>query len=209
MSYRYPELPEATLTVIPGEGRVPILYGPQPMPNPPHLTGYVARPDTVSAHPAIAIATGAGVTAPAATLARFIARHGFAAVVPPESPGQLAACVDAAGAAWAEWTRRDRRAVAGIGPGADSAVRVAAERGLPLLLLDPHPVTADVAGCGPVLTLAAGAVVGLPGRVVSYRSAGTGFWDDASPGYDPLAGRDAFDRIVAFLDRHLGLPAAA
>ncbi|HEX5630294.1 MAG TPA: hypothetical protein VFY15_01410 [Acidimicrobiia bacterium] len=197
------------MTVIPGEGRVPILYGHQPMPTPPHLTGYVARPDTVSPHPALAIATGSGVTAASATLARFIARHGFAAVVPPESPGQLAACVDAFGAAWAEWTRRDRRAVAGVGSGADRAVQVAAERGLPLLLLDPDRVTADAAGCGPVLTLAAGAVVGLPGRVVAYGSVSTGFWDDASPGYDIGAGRDAFDRIVAFLDRHLGLPAAA
>lgn len=199
------------MTVIPGEGRVPILYGHQPMPTPPHLTGYVARPDTVAAHPAIAIATGSGVTAAGATLSRFIARHGFAAVVPPEAPGQLAACVDAFGAAWAEWTRGDRRAVAGVGAGAGAhgAVRVAAERGLPLLLLDPDRVTIDATGCGPVLTLVAGAAPGLPGRVIAYRSVGPGFWDDAAPGYDLAAGRDAFDRIVAFLDRHLGLPAAA
>lgn len=196
------------MTVIPGEGRVSILYGHQAMPVPPHRDCYVARPDAVAAHPAVAVVTGSGITSPARTLARSIARHGYAAVVPPGAPRQVAACLDAFGGSWAEWTLADRRAVVGIGPGAGLAVVVAAERGLPVVLLDPQPLTVGAAGCGPILTLAAGSGAGHPGRVVAYRAASAGFWDDTAASYDPRAGADSFGRIVAFLDRHLGEPAA-
>ena len=49
------------MSVIAGEGRVSILYGSQPMAIPPHRDGYVARPDTVAPHPAVAIATGQSI----------------------------------------------------------------------------------------------------------------------------------------------------
>lgn len=195
--------------MIPGEGRVPILYGHQPMAMPPHHDGYVSRPDTVSAHPALAIATGTGVTNESRTLARYLARYGYAAVVPPDGPGQLDGCLAAFGVAWDEWSRGDRRAVLGIGTGADAATASAASLGLPLILLDPAPLAVDSAGSGPALTLVAGVAGGFPGRIVAYPSAQPGFWDDLSPGFDPATSRDALERIVAFLDRHLGVPAAA
>ena len=194
--------------MIAGEGRVPILYGRQPMALPPHPDGYVSRPDTVSAHPAIAIATGEGVTNASRTLARYLARYGYSAVVPPNEPGQLEGCLEAFGAAWDEWSSGDRRAVLGLGTGADAAAVAAATHGLPLILLDPAPLTVDPSGSGPVLALVTG-TGGFPGRVVTYRSAKPGFWDDLSPGYDLATSRDALERIVAFLDRHLAVPAAA
>jgi hypothetical protein len=47
------------------------------------------------------------------------------------------------------------------------------------------------------------------GRRIAYPGVGPGFWDDAAPDYAADAARDALRRIVEFLDRHLGVAAAA
>lgn len=197
------------MSVIAGEGRVPILYGNQPMAVAPHRDGYVARPDAVAPHPAVAIATGDVPGAASKTLARHLARYGYSVVVPPADRRHLEAAVNAFGGAWGDWSRGDRRAVIGIGPGAVLAAEVAVASDLPLILLSPEAVGAAV-GSGPVLLIApdGGPTIGA-GRRVAYRGVGPGFWDDASPDFVPAAARDAFRRIVEFLDRHLGSAAAA
>ena len=197
------------MTVIPGEGRVPILYGNQPMAIAPYRDGYVARPDAVAPHPAVAIATGGAPGAASKTLARHIARYGYAVVVPPAGRRHLAAAVEAFGRAWGQWARGDRCAVIGIGSGSATAVAVAAAGGLPLILLSPESMGTDV---GAIPTLILGPASGdteTGGRHIVYRGVGPGFWDDASPDYGPAAAGDALRRIVEFLDRHLIAVAAA
>jgi hypothetical protein len=200
------------VTVIPGEGRVPILYGNQAMAAPPHHTGYLARPDAVDRHPAVAITAGAEPTAGIRTLARHLARYGYGAVVPPGSRVELTAAVDALGGAWSEWSHPDRRAVVGVGLGAEWAIGVAGERRLPLVLIVPSPTPSQLPGSVPVLVVGTDSAPGsgvLSGHWVTYRGIGTGFWDDASPDYSVAPATDCLARLVGFLDRHLGVAAAA
>ena len=199
------------MSVIPGEGRVPILYGNHAMASPPHRTGYLARPDAVDRHPAVVITAGTESSAALRTLARHLARYGYAAIVPPGSRTELAGAVDAFGEAWGDWSRADRRAVIGVGAGADWATEVAAERGLPLVLLTPSgkvtpPETTPVLGFG---IGGEAAPETRRGHWVVYRGLGAGFWDDASPDYSAAAAIDCWTRVIAFLDRHLGWAAAA
>jgi hypothetical protein len=195
--------------VIPGEGRVPILYGNQPMAIAPHRDGYVARPDAVAPHPAVAIASSNGPDAASKTLARHLARYGYAVVIPPADRRQLAAAVEALGSAWWDWSRGDRRAVLGIGAGAAVAAEVAAAGGLALILLSPESAAIG-SGTGPTLILGpAGGASGGFGKRITYRGVGPGFWDDASPDFAPAAAGDALRRIVEFLDRYLGAAVAA
>jgi len=192
------------VTVITGEGRVSILYGHHAMAAPPHRTGYLARPDAVDQHPAVVITNGGEATSAERTLARFLARHGYAAVVPPATRAELTAAIDALGGAWAEWSRRDRRAVIGIGTGSEWAIAGAGEHGLPLVLLSPQPVPDRLAGPTAALVLGVDDAPGAGGHWVTYRGSGPGFWDDASPEYSAAAAADSHTRLIAFLDRHLG-----
>lgn len=188
------------MSVITGEGRVPILYGNQPMAVAPHRSGYIARPDAVAPHPAVVMYSGAPATAGMRTLARHLARHGYAVVVPPETRREFLAALDALGTAWPSWSRADRRAVLAIGAGAGEAVAAAAARHAPVVVLAP---SGEVPGSHPAAALTIGAGTG-PGRVVTYPGVGEGFWDDSSPDHDAAAAIDARTRIVGFLDRHLG-----
>jgi hypothetical protein len=149
------------VTVIRGEGRVPILYGTQPMAIAPYRDGYVARPDTVAPHPAVAIATGGAPGAASKTLARHIARYGYAVVVPPADRRHLAAAVEAFGRAWGQWSRGDRCAVIGIGSGSATAVSVAAAGGFPVILLSPDAIGTDVDAV-PTLILGPASVTPTP-----------------------------------------------
>jgi len=201
------------VTVIAGEGRVPILYGHHAMASPPHLTGYLARPDAVDPHPAVVITAGIEATNAVRTLARLVARHGFAAVVPPGTRTEFTAAVDALGGAWGEWSRRDRRAVIGIGLGSGWAIAIAEERGLPLVLLSPQPTPVRLTGPSAALVLGVDDVgaedAGAGGHWVTYRGSGLGFWDDASPDYAEAPAADSRARLIGFLDRHLAVGAAA
>ncbi|MBI5156527.1 MAG: hypothetical protein HZA58_00790 [Acidimicrobiia bacterium] len=201
------------MTVIAGEGRVAILYGHQPMASPPHHTGYLARPDVVDRHPGVVITAGAEASNAVRTLARYIARHGFAAVVPPGSRAEFTAAIDALGGAWGGWSRRDRRAVIGIGLGSSWAIAAAEEHGLPLVLLSPQPTPTGLSGASATLVLGVDAPgtesSGAGGHWVTYRGSGLGFWDDASADYVPAAAADSRARLIAFLDRHLAIPTAA
>lgn len=199
------------MTVIAGEGRVAILYGHQSMASPPHHTGYLARPDIVDRHPGVVITAGTEASNAVRTLARFIARHGFAAVVPPGSRAEFTAAIDALGGAWGEWSRRDRRAVIGIGPGSAWAIAAAEEHGLPLVLLSAQPTPTGLSGSSATLVLGIDDTGAEPsgGHWVTYRGSGPGFWDDASADYAPAAAADSHARLIAFLDRHLAIPTAA
>lgn len=196
------------MTVIAGEGRVSILYGHHAMAMPPHRTGYLARPDASDRHPGVVITAGVEAGNGVRTLARFIARHGYAAVVPPGMRTEVAAAVDALGGAWGEWSRRDRRAVVGVGPGAEWAIAVADVHRLPLVLLSPQPTPTRLAGSSATLVLGVdGAPAGGGGQWVTYRGSGPGFWDDASPDYVASAAADASARLIGFLDTQLGVTA--
>jgi hypothetical protein len=121
------------------------------------------------------------------TLARHIARYGYAVVVPPADRRHLAAAVEAFGRAWGQWSRGDRCAVIGIGSGSATAVSVAAAGGFPLILLSPESIGTDVDA---VPTLILGPASGDPdagGRRIVYGGVGPGFWDDASPDFAPAA----------------------
>ncbi len=201
------------MTVIPGEGRVSILYSSQPLPVPPHRSAYLARPDAVDAHPAVAITDGNGPSPALKTLARHIARYGYAAVVPPGPKRDLAIALDAFGGDWGDWSDGDRRAVVGIGSGATIAATVADERSLPLVLLSPTLEGLSVPMGAPLLVLttdpAPARSTSSAGRWVVYRGLGPGFWNDASPDYAFTAATDALKRLVDFLDRHIGIAVAA
>ena len=202
------------MSVIAGEGRVPILYGGHAIPVAPYRSAYLARPDAVDRHPGVALTDSVDPTPPMKTLARHLARYGYAAVVPPGTKVDLAAAVDAFGGAWGDWSRADRRAVLGIGAGAVSAAEVATERSIPLVLLSPSLAGLVVPVNAPVLVLSAEATSAnrgpaATGRWVVYRGLGAGFWDDASADYSLAAATDALSRLVGFLDRHLGVDAAA
>lgn len=203
------------MSVIRGEGRVPILYGMHAMAAPPHRSGYLARPDAADRHPGVVITAGADPAPSTRTLARHLARHGYAAVVPPGAIADLAAAVDALGGAWGEWSRADRRAVIGVGSGVDWATDLASRLRLPLVLLSPATPPQNLPEGVPVLMVTAGNVgdpVGIPsprGRRVVYRGLGPGFWDDTSDDYSAVAAADCHLRIIGFLDRHLGVVAVA
>jgi hypothetical protein len=105
--------------------------------------------------------------------------------------------------------------VLGIGAGASSAAEVAAERTIPLALLSPSFAGLSMPSHVPVLVLtgdqeaSSDRAAAVTGRRVVYRGLGAGFWDDASAEYSQPAATDAMKRLVAFLDRHLGVVAAA
>ncbi|MEK7251625.1 MAG: hypothetical protein AAB198_00020 [Actinomycetota bacterium] len=215
MNTAYPDSGGASVTVIPGEGRVSILYSSQPLPIPPHRSAYLARPDAVDVHPAVAISDAHDPSPSLKTLARHVARYGYAAVVPPGTKRDLAIAVDAFGGDWGDWSDGDRRAVVGIGSGAGIAAAVAGERTLPLVLLSPTFDGFTLPVVAPLLVLTTDPEEGSAqrtsgaGRWVVYRGLAPGFWNDASPDYASAASTDALQRLVDFLDRHLGMAAAA
>lgn len=198
------------MTVLQGEGRVPILYGIQPLPTPPHRSCYLARPDAEGRHPGVVVASpDSEPSSPTKALARYLARHGYAAVVPRAVPGDLEVAVAAFGAGWGEWSRGGTHAVVGIGTGSPLAVQVAGP-GAVLALLSPEPADLELpAGVPALLVTTNDAEQPTGGAVVVYRGLEPGFWDDGSPDYSDAAARDAFARMVGFLDLHLGVAALA
>lgn len=198
------------MTVLQGEGRVPILYGIQPLPAPPHRSCYLARPDTEGRHPGVVVASpDPEPSSRTKALARYLARHGYAAVVPRAVPGDLAVAIDAFGVGWGEWSRGGDHAVLGVGAGSPLALEVASP-GAVLVLLSPEPADLDPpAGLPTLLVTTADRPQPPLGAAVSYRGLGPGFWDDGSSDYSDLAARDAFARMIGFLDLHLGVAALA
>jgi hypothetical protein len=199
------------VSVIDGEGRVPILYGSFPLPQPPHRNVYVARPDLVGTFGGIVLSHDQPGPSPTIkAVARKLARYGFAVVA--VDPGDVRLAVDALDGEWDEWAR-EPFAYFGIGSGAEAAVQAAAVEGAPVLLLSPPLDDPEaLAGEGTLfVATTVGEAASLRDRVgrgiwAVYRDKGSRFWDDNSDDFSYPAYEDVFERAIGFLDRHVGAP---
>lgn len=206
-----------SMTVLEGEGRVPILYGPQALPTPPYRSVYLSRPDLGGRYPPVAVVHGVdGATSSAKSVCRRLARHGYAAVA--GEIGDYDTAVAAIEEDWEEWAT-GHLAVLGTGDGMPHAQALAARHGAALILLGgAETVDRDALGpaSGPILALLAGEAGDVRtlheaagrGQWVRYGDAGPGFHDENSADFRSASAEDAFERIIAFLDRHLSSIAA-
>ncbi len=225
------------MSVLEGEGRVPILFGSGRLPLPPHHAAYIARPDVEGEHPTVIIAHDSeGVTPGIKALARHVSRHGYSVLVPdmtrgaqPDSAmfewdvGDLAAGVRSARTPGTEWASPQRIALVGLGAGGLAAAVVAAEAEAAGLVLVGASLESEL------LTRYSGAVLVLHGvdddlvpgdevrevrtevgrgEWILYGGVGSGFIDEGSPGFDQASAADARERMIAFFDRLL-TPAAS
>ncbi len=199
------------MSVIEGEGRVETLYGTYPRPQPPHDPLYLTRPDVIGRFGALVISHDQpGPSSTIKALARHIARQGFAVVV--ADPDDVPDAVEALEGAWAEWARGPISHL-GIGDGGSAAV-AAAEGDAPLLLLDVDLDHLDaLGGSGPLLVVTTDADAPAKHEEIGrgvwavYRDRVPGFWDDGSPDFSFADSIDVLERLVGFLERHLGVPA--
>ena len=76
------------MSVLKGEGKVPILFGMSSVPSGPHIhSAYLARPDLVGGWPTIVVVSPPwGVTSSVKDICRRLARHGFAVLAPELHP---------------------------------------------------------------------------------------------------------------------------
>jgi len=205
------------MTVLEGEGRVPILYGIQPLPAPPNPSVYLSRPDLDGRYPAIVVVHGGGgITSSAKSACRRLARQGYVAVA--GDPGDQDAAVVALAEDWGEWTT-GRVAVLGAGEGMASAQALATRHGAALILLGGSG-TVDRDGFGDAMGSILALLAGDPedvrslheaagrGQWVRYGDAGPGFHDEGAADFKATAAEDAYERMVSFLDRHLETRAA-
>ena len=198
------------MTVLEGEGRVSILYGFQPLPASPYPSVYLARPDVEGRHPGVIVVRGA-ISSSSKSVCRRLARYGYAAVAPETT--DLEAAVSALQDGWTEWAA-GRVAVLGIGEVAGAAQALASRHDAPLIVLGgTESIDAEAlsGGSHPVLGLVAGAPDGVAalydaagrGQWVRYGDVGPGFHDENSPDFAAKPAEDAYERMIAFLDRHL------
>lgn len=223
------------MTVLTGEGRVTILYGAQALPMAPYRTVYLARPDLEGRYPAVVVAHGvAGLTPSVKAACRHLARFGYIGVAPSlrstepsggneseHSGDDLEDVVEALREDWQDWADAGRLAFLGLEQGAAPASRLAAAHDSALIVAG-GPEAVDVAllggSGGPLLCLVAtdqaDTMKGLHqgvgrGEWVRYGDVRPGFLDEGSPDYHAPSAKDAYERVIAFLDRHLGTPAMA
>ena len=185
------------MSVLKGEGRVPILYGGTRLPTAPYRDLYLARPDLAGRYPAVVVVHGdTGLTPGVRDLCRRLARYELAVAAPDlywgTGPGRLSdlpapqrhadvmAVVDAFRHAWSEWARPGRLGAVGLGSGGDTAARLATVENAALVLLGGpfHHLGGTLAGRrGPLLGLVAGTEEGTADAVRSLRAtAGGGEW---------------------------------
>jgi dienelactone hydrolase len=223
------------MTVLTGEGRVTILYGPQALPMPPYRSVYLARPDLEGRYPAVVVSPGAaGLTSSVKAACRHLARFGYIGVAPvlrsddrPDTTeserkhDDLEDVVEALREDWEDWADAGRLAFLGLEQGAAPASRLAAVHGGALIVVGgADAVDATLLGgfSGPLLCLVAAEEaetlkqlhqdVGR-GEWVRYGDVGPGFHDEGAPDHNAASATDAYERVIAFLDGHLGTPAMA
>jgi dienelactone hydrolase len=224
------------MAVLKGEGRVPILFGSWALPVTPNRDAYIARPDVAGEHPTVVIAhDAAGITSGIKALARHMARHGYATLVPALdrglgsdegfdwAVGDLADAVISAGLPGTPWASDSKIALVGIGSGGIPAAIVAADESVPLLVLAGSSLDGQLIAetSGGLLVLHGLDDAVTPGdevrRIQSdigrgewvlYSGVGAGFLDDGSSSFDPAAAADAIDRMVAAFDRTFGVVTA-
>jgi dienelactone hydrolase len=216
------------MAVLPGEGRVPILFGTWALPLPPNRSAYIARPGVGGVHPTVVIGhDGPSVSSGVKAIAQHLARYGYSVMVPhldpPESDLESSAAKLRAGVASARvpgtpWASDADIAVLGIGSGGLAAAVVAIETETPVLVLAGTPL--DEA----LLTRYDGALLVLHGtgdtpadelrglhesvgrgEWVIYDGVGAAFIDDRADGFEPISAADALERVVAALDKRFGM----
>lgn len=225
------------MAVLKGEGRVPILFGSWVLPKPPNRPAYLARPDAGGEHAVVVVAHDeAGITPGTRSLARHLARFGYAVIVPDMTRGtpstdegfewvvsDLADAVGSARMRGTAWASESRIGLVGLGSGGLPAAIVAGSDGAPALAMVGGPIDvdliADVAAALLVLqgvseeTVSEAEVRALQeaagrGEWVLYRGVAADFMDEDAAGFDAAVWADGVDRMVGFFDRILG-PVAA
>jgi carboxymethylenebutenolidase len=196
---------------------------------------YLARPDLEGRYPAVLVAHGeAGLTPSVKAACRHLARFGYIGVAPnlrtdersggkeSAQPGDdLADVVEALREDWQDWADAGRLAFLGLEQGAAPSSRSAAVHQSALIVAGgPEAVDVGLLGGsgGPLLCLVATDQADTMKRLhqevgrgewVRYGDVGPGFHDEGSPDYHAPSAKDAYERVIAFLDRHLGTPAIA
>ena len=185
---------------------------------PPYPSVYLSRPDLDGRYPPVMVVHGVdGVTSSAKSACRRLARHGYVAVAGEIRDYDTA--VEALENDWDEWAT-DRLAILGTGEGMTDAQALAVRHGAAVILLggvEAVDRSALTRVGGPILALLAGESDEIKalheaagrGQWVRYGDAGPGFHDENSDDFKPAAAEDAYERIIAFLDRHLMSIAAA
>lgn len=220
------------MAVLKGEGRVPIIYGELPLPVPPNRSAYIARPDVEGEHPTVVLAHGgAGITPGTKALARYLARHGYAVMVPDLTRGassdgdgfewavsDLASGVDSAAIPGTAWASEFRLAIVGVGVGGVVASIVAVDTEVGALVLAGAVLDVELLSKfdGALLVLHGADDDLAPaaevrdwqqsvgrGEWIIYSGVGAGFLEEGSEGFDEAAATDAEGRIITFLDRLL------
>ena len=219
------------MSIIKGEGTHTILYGTAAIHNGLRShQGYLARPDHSGSFPTLLISHDwAGITSSLKALARGLARHGYAVVVPDFYRGQgnaapwpadrLAADLEGANrflsspdTPWVEAV-----AVLGFGSGAQAATDFVLRHTNIRALVLVSPLTTF--GLGEVAVPTMG-IYGKDDELagdweqaqdlarqvewVLYGNAGHDLLDEGSDSYDGAIAEDALRRIRKFLDGHLG-----
>jgi dienelactone hydrolase len=196
---------------------------------------YLARPDLEGRYPAVVVAHGvAGLTPSVKAACRHLARFGYIGVAPNPRSNELTGgkesgrprddledVVEALREDWQEWADADRLAFLGLEQGVPPSSRLAAAHHSALIVAG-GPEAVDVAllgaSAGPLLCLVATDQADTIKRLhqdvgrgewVRYGDVGPGFHNEGSPDYHAPSAKDAYERVIAFLDRHLGTPAMA
>ncbi|NNC75558.1 MAG: hypothetical protein HKN93_08625 [Acidimicrobiia bacterium] len=197
------------MSVLPGEGTVPILFGSMRVAVGPRIhDAYLTRPDLTGAWPTVILLTADPASSTRA-FARRLARNGLAVVV--TAPGASSDVRSFVANPASDWSSgQDGRGLLGIAAGGEAAfdgkadavavIGVGFEPGVsaasPVLALfgQDDPASASVEALRAALPQA---------EVVLYGGVGAGFHDDAAPGFDLAASDDAVDRLVEFFTEQL------
>jgi dienelactone hydrolase len=214
------------LSVLKGEGKVPILFGTSSMPARTKThRGYISRPDLGGEWPTVLIVPDdLSVTSSVKDICRRLARQGLASVAPDlSSTSRVRAdfddIVDFVGNPAGFWSSAERGyGIFGIGSGASLAIQASREVGvLAFALAYPDgPLDGLQAIAAPMLGLLTRSegsedVVGLVrsaaphAELVVYDDVQPGFLDDSSDAFDQPAFTDGLERLSTFFEKHLAL----
>ena len=227
------------MSILKGEGTYTILYGSADIHDGLRSDrGYLARPDHSGSYPTLLVSHGwAGITSSLKALARRLARHGYAVVIPdfyrgrgssaPWPADRLVSHLEGAHRFLASsdtpWV--GDVALFGFGSGASAAVDFVLRHSHVRALMLVSALTTF--GLGEVII----PTLGISGKAdelaenweraqqdapqvewVLYGNAGHDFLDESSDSFDAAIAEDALSRILDFLDVNLvgeapGLPA--
>lgn len=210
------------MSVLPGEGKVPILFGATRVTAGPRIhDAYLVRPDLAGSWPTIVLYPGgAGASSSVRAFARRIGRQGFAVLVADiggaDPAARLAADIESFVAnPVADWSSAEHGyGTIGIGDGGPQAVARTGRVEAIALIGQDRPV--EISGMAALSLIgrqdpAAEALDELRAAApaaqwVVYGDVGAGFHDDAAAGFDHAVATDAVERLAAFFAEHLPAP---